>query len=118
MAWPALVAVAKAVPWLALVQQAPAILAAAEKIRSKGSRKSESSLDQKPRVPGIEEIQKALEQLQNQDRETAEVVRQLAAQNMELAASIRTLAAKTKALGYGLLVAGVIALSAAVKAFA
>lgn len=117
MAWPALVAVAKAVPWLALVQQAPAILDAANRLRAKSNSNTDISSDREPLESEIDEIQKALAHLQNQDKETAEVIRQLAEQNQEMATSIQALAAKTRALGYGLLVAVLVALAALVKAF-
>jgi septal ring factor EnvC (AmiA/AmiB activator) len=117
MAWPALVAVAKTVPWLALVKQAPAILEAANRLRSKSNSKADISRDRKPLEPEIDEIQKILAHLQNQDLETAEVIRQLAEQNRDMATSIQTLAGKIRALGYGLLVTVFIALAAVVKVF-
>ena len=117
MAWPALVAVAKAVPWLALVQQAPGILDAANRLRAKSRSKVDISVESKPARSETEEIEKAIAHLQNQERETAEVIRQLAEQNQELATSIQALAAKTRALGYGLLVAWLAALAAVAAAF-
>jgi septal ring factor EnvC (AmiA/AmiB activator) len=117
MAWPALIAVAKAVPWVALVQQAPAILDAANRLRARSRSKADISEESKPARSETDEIEKAIAQLQNQDRETAEVIRQLAEQNQELATSIQTLAAKTRALGYGLLVASLAALAAVVTVF-
>lgn len=117
MAWPALVAVARAVPWLALVKQAPAIINAANRLRERTNTRTDLAGGDSSLGSEIERMQAALAHLENQDRETAEVIRQLAEQNQEMATSIQALAARTKVFGYGLLVAFLVALAAAVKTF-
>lgn len=116
MAWPALIAVAKAVPWLALVQQAPGILDAANRLRARtdagsGPPHAEGSLEAE-----VAELRDAVAHLRDQDAATAEVIRQLAEQNQEMAVSIQALAAKTRALGIALAVAVAVALAALAKA--
>ena len=115
MAWPVLVAVAKAVPWLALVQQAPAVLDAANKLRAKSNSSSDLPNNDESLESKIDAMETVLVRLENHDRETAEVVRQLAEQNQEMATSIEALVAKIKVLGFGLIAATLIAAVALVK---
>ncbi|MFT5450042.1 MAG: hypothetical protein ACI9DC_005244 [Gammaproteobacteria bacterium] len=115
MAWPVIVAVAKAVPWLALVQQAPGILEAANRLRTRSNSTPDLPSDERSPESEVAEVRAALAQLQRQNEETAEVIRQLAEQNQEMAVSIQTLAEKTKALGYGLFIAIILAMVAATK---
>lgn len=117
MAWPVLVTVAKAVPWLALVQQAPAILDAANRLRAKSRPEKDVTGNSKSVETQVDEIHGTLAHLQAQDRDTAEVISQLALQHQEMAIGIQTLARKTRLLAYGLLIAILVALVAIAKAF-
>ena len=88
MAWPILASLAKAIPWVALVQQAPAILEAANKLRAKNKPAESLNSAGQSSESQFAAICSRLEALEAQDRETAEVVQQLALQNQDVVCRI------------------------------
>lgn len=114
MIWPVLTTVAKAIPWVALAQQAPAILEAANRLRAR-SQPAQSLADTGPSAEEqLAALRTSLMQLEAQQGEVAEIVRQLALQSQEMVRGMEVLARKVRLLGYALLAVTGVAVAALV----
>ncbi|MFT5114275.1 MAG: hypothetical protein ACI8P9_003611 [Parasphingorhabdus sp.] len=114
MAWPLLATIAKAIPWGTLVQQAPAIIESANKLRTKNKPKESIEVGEPSSKSQMAALQSSVETLETHDREAAEVVRQLALQSQEMVINMQALEKKVRLLLFGVLFALAVAATAVV----
>jgi hypothetical protein len=92
----------KVIPWVAILKQAPAILAAADSLLASSRRREEA-----PEATDGHAVRRRLDRIEEHQRADAEVTKQLAAQVSALAAAAEASAARAR-LALALGIAGAI----------